>query len=77
MKHVGLDRITSQALTLPAADRALLAERLVTSLSETADPDVEGQWIAEIRERYATYQRGELRTIDAEEVFRKLADDRQ
>jgi putative addiction module component (TIGR02574 family) len=75
MTQVAFDQIASQALALPAKDRELLVERLLTSLPQSTESRIETAWIAEIRERYSSYKKGELATIDAEEVFEKLDND--
>lgn len=69
--------VESQVRQLPAEDRARLAEVLLESLAEVSSPSVEAAWDAEIRQRVAAYERGEVELIDADEVFaraRKLAD---
>jgi putative addiction module component (TIGR02574 family) len=69
--------VESQVRQLPPEERARLAELLLESLAEVSSPSVEAAWEAEIRERIAAYERGELQPIPGEEVFaraRKLAD---
>jgi putative addiction module component (TIGR02574 family) len=47
-----VDEIEAEALNLPVADRARLVSRLVASLDEQSDEDVELAWIEEAERRY-------------------------
>ena len=58
-----------QARQLPAEERAQLAELLLESLREGPIAEIEAAWAVEIQERVAAFERGELRTYPAEEVF--------
>jgi len=62
-----IDVLQAAALSLPEAERARLAAKLLASLEE--DPRVEEAWIAEIRDRIAAYDRGEIGTVPANEVL--------
>ncbi len=59
------------ALKLPARSRARLAERLITSLEETAEPQAEREWLLEIERRSAELKRGKVKGVPAGEVFKK------
>ncbi|MGA8050481.1 MAG: addiction module protein, partial [Burkholderiales bacterium] len=62
--------------SLTADERAQLAEFLLESIQEPPVAEIEAAWDQEIRERAAAYDRGELQTISAEDVFaeaRRLA----
>ena len=68
-------RIESEALELPKAERLRLALRLLESVEELepADPaEVERFWVREADRRYQAYLRGEELAIPAEEVFREF-----
>jgi len=57
------------------ADRAKLAEQLLTSLDDPSEAEVEKLWIEEAKRRLAAYRAGQVEAIPAEEVFRQaLAD---
>src|SRR5689334_5620909 len=43
-----LEKIEDEVLKLPARSRARLAERLIASLEEVADPEAESTWRAEV-----------------------------
>jgi putative addiction module component (TIGR02574 family) len=58
-----------QARQLSAEERAQLAELLLESLHEGPIAEIEAAWAVEIQERVAAFERGELRTYPAEEVF--------
>jgi putative addiction module component (TIGR02574 family) len=64
-----LAELEQQARALPPDDRALLAEVLLESLQATPLSEVEAAWNREITERIAAYDRGDLQTIYAEDVF--------
>ena len=71
-----LNDIEKQARTLSAEERARLAEALLESLREAPLTEIEAAWQREIEERAAAYDRGELKTVSAEDVFaeaRRLA----
>ena len=71
-----LKELEQQVHALPAEDRARLAEVLLESLQESPLADIEAAWEREIEERVAAYDRGELQTFAAEDVFaeaRRLA----
>jgi len=57
--------IEKQALELPPAERALLAEHLLQSLE---DPSVLSAWAVESADRLAAYDCGEIEGRDAEEA---------
>jgi putative addiction module component (TIGR02574 family) len=68
-----LDAIAAAALSLPAPDRAALAERLLDSLDDQEQKEVDAAWAEEAERRLQAYDRGELKAIPEEEVFRALA----
>ena len=64
-----LKEIEQQVHTLSAEERARLAEVLLESLRESPLADIKAAWEREIEERVAAYDRGELQTFSAEDVF--------
>ena len=62
-------RLLEEALALPDNERADLAERLLSSL-DPADPEIEKRWAKEVEDRINALERGDLKTISAEEFFR-------
>ena len=71
-----LKELEDQARALTAEERAKLAEALLESLRDAPIAEIEAAWEREIESRAAAYDRGELETISAEDVFaeaRRLA----
>ena len=68
MSDQGL-RLLEEALALPVNERADLVERLLSSL-DPSEPEIEKLWSKEVEDRIEALERGELRTISAEEFFR-------
>jgi putative addiction module component (TIGR02574 family) len=66
---VSLAEVEQQARRLSPNDRAQLAEILLESLQDNMLGEIETAWQQEIKERVAAYDRGELKTFSAEEVF--------
>jgi hypothetical protein len=67
-----LEDLLSEASELPEDQKLTLAYRILASAEPEISTDVEQAWDAEIRERIARYDRGEVRTTPAGEVFAKL-----
>jgi putative addiction module component (TIGR02574 family) len=71
-----LKELEEQARALEPEDRAKLAEVLLESLRDAPLAQIEAAWAREIESRVAAYDRGELQTVSAEDVFaeaRRLA----
>jgi putative addiction module component (TIGR02574 family) len=64
-----MKELERQARQLSAEERAQLAELLLESLHEGPIAELETAWAVEIQERVAAFERGELQTRPAEEVF--------
>jgi putative addiction module component (TIGR02574 family) len=64
-----VDRIVSEALGLPPAVRALLAEKLIESLDVAAGGELSPEWREEIRRRCDEIDQGTAELRDAEDVF--------
>ena len=62
--------ILNQALELPANERAILAEQLLMSL-DLADSKIDELWASESESRIDEYEKGNLKTKSAQEVFGK------
>jgi putative addiction module component (TIGR02574 family) len=67
-----VDELTMKARSLPAEDRARLAEDLLSSLQEDADPATEAAWDKEIRRRLDEVEAGTATLIPAAEVFAEV-----
>lgn len=68
------DQVTELARlgkALSPEERSRLVDILLESLHEPAIAEVETAWDVEIERRLADYDRGEVKSIDAEDVFSK------
>lgn len=61
--------LAEQARSLSLEERSRLVELLLESLREPPLSDVEAAWTREIERRVAAYERGEVETFAAEDVF--------
>lgn len=66
-----LKKIEDEVLKLPARSRARLAERLIASLEEVAEPEAESAWRAEVEKRSLELLQGDVKGIPANKVFKK------
>lgn len=64
-----LDELSKRAKQLAVGERAQLAQELLESVEQEADPEVQAVWEAEIASRIAKYERGEANLIPATDVF--------
>ncbi|MDI6791374.1 MAG: addiction module protein [bacterium] len=65
------NNLAEQLLSLPPASRAFLAEKLVVSIDNYADPEIEAAWSEEITRRIQEYEEGQVHGISSKEVFRE------
>jgi putative addiction module component (TIGR02574 family) len=70
-----IETITAAALALPPESRAELAETLLRSLDDSMSVKYWAEWEAEIEDRIAAYERGEMPSYSREEVMRRLEED--
>ena len=64
--------ILEAALSLPADDRAEIAERLMFSLDDQHQAEIETAWDAELQRRANEVDRGEIALIPGDEAIRRL-----
>ena len=67
------DAVLAQALQPPPEERADVAKRLIASLDEPADGDVEAAWLAEVERRLQDVDRGTAKFEPWEVVRARLA----
>ena len=67
-----VEDLSQRARALSPEDRAQPAEKLLESLHEDTDPDIEAAWDAEIRRRVAEVESGAVKLVPAEEVFDEI-----
>ncbi|MFU8813573.1 MAG: addiction module protein [Balneolaceae bacterium] len=63
--------IESSALELDEKHRAELAKRLIESLDEHVDEDIEQAWIDEVRRRKEEIKSGKVTLIPGEQVHKE------
>ena len=63
--------LESKALRLSRRERARLAQRLIYSLDQEVDADVEKLWLEEAERRLGELKSGKVAGIPAEKVIRK------
>ena len=71
-----LKELEQRAKSLTPEERARLAEILLESLQQPPAANIKAAWDREIKQRVAAYERGELQTLSAQDVFaeaRRLA----
>ena len=65
------EQVLANALSLPPNERAQLAEQLFASLDISQD-ELDRLWAQEADSRIDAYERGEIKTISAEKVFKSI-----
>ena len=65
-------KVVNDALSLPPRSRAKLAEKLLQSLDDTRQREIDRLWADEIEDRIDAYEKGHLKAIPGKEVFRRL-----
>ncbi len=65
-------KVISQALSLPPRSRAKLAEKLLESLDDPKQREIDLLWATQVEDRIDAYEKGDLKAIPGREVFRKL-----
>jgi putative addiction module component (TIGR02574 family) len=73
MIAMSTDELREAALTLPAKERAKLAQDLLRSLGGPADPDVDAAWIREIERRARELADGSVQPVDWEVARKRIA----
>lgn len=61
--------LVAKARSLAPEERSRLVELLLESLHEPPLAEIEAAWAKEIERRVAAYERGEVETFAAEDVF--------
>jgi putative addiction module component (TIGR02574 family) len=64
-----LSEIESEAMQLSRQERAVLVERLLTTLDVGEDVDAEELWLQEAERRYQEYRAGRMSSKPAAQVF--------
>jgi len=61
--------VLEEALSLPPAERAELADRLLTSLDAAPDTRIDKMWAQEAEDRLDAFERAEIKAVSAKEAF--------
>ncbi len=64
--------IIEAALALPAESKTELVKRLLASLDEEHQKEIDAAWAGEIEDRIAALDRGEMEEFPAEQVLAEL-----
>ena len=67
-----LEKIREEIRALSTSEKEELLCSLWEELDGPPDPDVEAAWLEEVRRRDLELDRGEVESIPAEEVFKRL-----
>jgi len=65
------ETVLNQALQLSLNDRVVLVDSLIASINQP-DPSLDALWLKEAEDRLAAYHSGEIKAVDAEQVFAEL-----
>ena len=66
------ETILIEALKLPVQERAALAARLLASLDEQVDEDVDAAWGEEVARRLKDIDEGKVKMVPGEEVMQRM-----
>ena len=67
---MSLKELEDQIMNLDLKDRAMLARRLLQSLDDLSESEIEALWVEEGERRLDEMKRGDFTEIPAEEVMR-------
>ena len=70
---LSLDQITEEAIKLPPASRALLADKLVQSLESEDEGEIQQLWSAEAIRRRDEIRSGQVQPIPGEQVIEEVS----
>jgi len=70
------EKVLSEALALPAGDRARVAQALLRSLDEGEDQDAADAWRDELRRRLEDVDQGRVTPLGLDEVKQRMAERR-
>lgn len=65
-------RVLQDALALPPTERAMLVEEILSSFDFPSRQQVDALWAKEAEDRIDAYERGDMRSSPAQEVFDRI-----
>ncbi|MCI0416168.1 addiction module protein [bacterium] len=66
------EKILSEAIELPPIERAELIEQLLSSFEFPSRKSIDDLWAAEVEDRIDAYEKGQLLSIPAKQVFDRI-----
>lgn len=69
---LSIEQLIKEALSLPSASRALLAEKLVESLEFDIDETTQTLWTRKAKKRRDEFKSGEVQPIPGEEALAEI-----
>ena len=66
------EQVLRDALELSPTDRAELVEQILASFEFPARRDIDAAWAREAEARLEAYERGEIKSVSADEVFNEI-----
>jgi len=70
--RISVEKLTEQALALPADARAVLADRLAESLDPLLEDEYRGLWATEARRRLEEIQSKKVKPIPIKQAIAKV-----
>ena len=67
-----VEKVLSEVLDMPQQHRAMIVDRLISSLDVEIDSDVEVTWQREVQKRISEIEKGEVACMPWEEVRERL-----
>ena len=68
---MSIDELEAEVRKLSLQERAILARRIVESLDELSESEIEALWIEEAERRLDELERGQVAEVSAEEAMRR------
>lgn len=69
---VQAQQVLKDVLDLTPIERAELVEQILTSFEFSNRKEIDEAWAREAEDRIEAFERGELKTVSAEEVFDRI-----
>ena len=70
------EKVLQEALNLPPHDRAEVLQRLLATFEQPPDAELDELWAQEAEDRLDAFDRGELSSVSAYEVFARIEQQR-
>jgi putative addiction module component (TIGR02574 family) len=66
------DQLLAEAMALDVREREALAEELLLTVDDGTREEIDAAWAEEIDRRIAEYERGEVKAVPVDDMFRRL-----